>query len=96
VKFAQTIAMFAEPTKQLLEVLLPNHKIAHLGNPVLAWMASNLLVKEDNNGNKRPVKGKGRGKIDGIVALIMALGRAIANGSDGASAYTAERGAMFV
>jgi phage terminase large subunit-like protein len=96
VKFAQTIAMFAEPTKQLLEVLLPNHKIAHLGNPVLAWMASNLLVKEDNNGNKRPVKGKGRGKIDGIVALIMGLGRAIANGSDGASAYTAERGAMFV
>lgn len=96
VKFAQTIAMFAEPTKRLLEVLLPNHKLAHLGNPVLAWMASNLLVKEDNNGNKRPVKGKGRGKIDGIVALIMALGRAIANGSDGESVYTADRGAMFV
>ena len=86
-KFPQTMATLAEPTKRLLEVLIPNRTIAHLGNPVLTWMASNLLVKEDNNGNKRPVKGKGRGKIDGMVALIMALGRAIASPGDGASVY---------
>jgi phage terminase large subunit-like protein len=82
VKFPQTTGTFAEPTKQLLEVLIPNRKIAHLGNPVLTWMASNLLIKEDNNGFKRPVKGKGRGKIDGLVSLIMALGRAIAAPGD--------------
>lgn len=82
VKFPQTVSMYAEPTKLLLEKLLPSHKLAHLGNPVLTWMASNLLVKEDNNGNRRPVKGKGRGKIDGIISLLMSLGRAIADGGD--------------
>lgn len=83
VKFPQTMATLAEPTKRLLEVLIPNRKIAHLGNPVLAWMSSNLLVKEDNNGNKRPVKGTGRGKIDGMMSLIMGLGRAIASPGGG-------------
>lgn len=87
VKFAQTIAMFAEPTKRLLEVLLPNRKIAHLGNPPLSWMASNLCVREDSNGNKRPVKHSGRGKIDGMVTLIMALGCIIAAPGPGASVY---------
>jgi len=79
IKFPQTMAMYAEPTKRLLEVLIPDCKIAHLGNPVLGWMSANLVVKEDNNGNKRPVKGKGRGKVDGMVSLIMGLGRAIAS-----------------
>lgn len=79
VKFPQTIAMYAEPTKRLLETLIPSRRLAHLGNPVLRWMASNLIVKEDSNGNKRPVKKSKRPKIDGMVALIMALGRTIAN-----------------
>ncbi|MGH9611567.1 MAG: terminase TerL endonuclease subunit, partial [Bryobacteraceae bacterium] len=96
VKFPQTIAMFAEPTKQLLEVLVPNKKLAHLANPILAWMASNLLIKEDNNGNKRPVKGKGRRKIDGMVALIMALGRAIATDSGQGTIYDDGKGILFV
>lgn len=77
VKFPQTVAMFAEPTKRLLETMIPGKRIAHLGNPVLRWMASNLVVREDNNGNKRPVKKARAAKIDGMVALIMALGRTI-------------------
>jgi phage terminase large subunit-like protein len=85
VKFPQTVGSFAEPTKKLIEVMVPKRRIAHLGNPVLAWMAANLTVREDPNGAKRPVKGKGRGKIDGMVSLIMALGRAIA--APGAGAY---------
>jgi len=87
VKFPQTVAMFAEPTKRLLETMIPGKKIAHLGNPVLRWMASNLVVKEDNNGNKRPVKKAHAAKIDGMVALIMALGRTIANPPKAASVY---------
>jgi phage terminase large subunit-like protein len=87
VKFNQTIAMFAEPTKRLIEELVLARKLAHLGNPVLRWMASNLVVWEDGNGNKRPTKKSARGKIDGIVALIMALGRAIASPGDGGSVY---------
>jgi phage terminase large subunit-like protein len=78
-KFPQTLAMFAEPTKQLLEVLIPTRKIAHLANPVLAWNAANLVVYTDPNGSMRPKKKSSRGKIDGIVALLMALGRAIAS-----------------
>lgn len=96
VKFGQTIAMFAEPTKRLIEELILARRLAHLGNPVLRWMASNLVVWEDGNGNKRPTKKSARGKIDGIVALIMALGRAIASPDEGSSAYTSERGVMLV
>jgi phage terminase large subunit-like protein len=87
VKFPQTIGAFAEPTKKLLEVMIPTRTIAHLGNPVLTWMAANLTVREDANGAKRPMKGKGRGKIDGMVSLIMALGRAIATPDAGGSVY---------
>ena len=87
VKFPQTISMFAEPTKKLLEVLIPTKKIAHLGNPVLSWMASNLIVWTDPNGSMRPKKKTSRGKIDGMVALIMALGRAIANPTAGGQIY---------
>ena len=86
VKFPQTMAQYAEPTKLLLEKLIPSRKIAHLANPVLAWMASNLLVKEDLNGNRRPAKSKTSGKIDGMVALIMALGRCVSSESVGVSA----------
>lgn len=77
VKFPQTFAYFAGPTKELLDVLLPGRRLAHQGNPVLAWMAANLFVIEDSNGNRRPVKKQQFGKIDGMVALVMALGRAM-------------------
>jgi phage terminase large subunit-like protein len=96
VKFNQTIAMFAEPTKRLIEELVLGRKLAHLGNPVLRWMASNLVVWEDGNGNKRPTKKSARGKIDGIVALIMALGRAIATVDGGGSAYDDGREILVV
>lgn len=94
VEFRQVFGNFAGPTKELLEVLLPARSLVHLANPILAWMAGNLIVKEDNNGNMRPIKRKNYGKVDGLVALIMALGRAIAT-SDTDSAYTSERGAFF-
>lgn len=87
VKFPQTLAMFAEPTKKLLEVLIPKRKLAHLANPVLAWNASNLVVFTDASGNSRPQKKSSRGKIDGMVALIMAKGRAIASTSDSGETY---------
>lgn len=86
VKFPQTISNFAEPTKLLLETDIPNRQLAHLGNPVLRVHAANLIVREDNNGNRRPVKRNGSGKIDGMVALIMA--RAGMSGDlEGGSAY---------
>lgn len=56
----------------------------HFNNPVLRWMASNVQLLLDSNGNQRPDKGASKNKIDGIVALVMAVGRALANPSAGA------------
>jgi phage terminase large subunit-like protein len=85
VEFRQTLANFAGPTKEL-EKLVVSGKLIHDGNPVLRWMAGNVTVKEDQSGNIRPDKGKSADKIDGIVALIMALALAL-NGAGGPSVY---------
>lgn len=74
-KFPQTIANFTGPSKRL-EAMILDGTFRHGGNPILTWMASNTAVKCDANQNIRPVKpphGDHR-KIDGIVALIMAIG----------------------
>ena len=52
-----------------------DRKIQHGGNPVLRWMASNVVASMDAAGNYKPDKDKSGEKIDGIVALIMAIGR---------------------
>ena len=51
-------------------------QIAHGGNLVLAWMALNDSMKQDPAGNIKPDKAKSRDRIDGLAALIMAVGRA--------------------
>ena len=60
-----------------LEKLIVSRKLAHGGNPVTRWMASNVAVAQDPAGNLRPAKDKSTKRIDGIVALIMAIGRAM-------------------
>jgi phage terminase large subunit-like protein len=64
----------AGPTAELERRLL-GHKLRHGGHPVLKWMANNVSVKEDPAGNKKPDKSSSQGKIDGIVALLLALDR---------------------
>lgn len=64
----------SEPLKEL-QALINEGKIQHGGNPVLRWMASNLVADMDPNGNVKPNKSKSINKIDGMVALIMALAR---------------------
>ncbi len=61
-----------------LEILLAQRALRHGGNPVLDWMASNVSVKRDEGGRMHPRKQAkgGQGKIDGIVALLLALSRA--------------------
>jgi len=65
-----------EPTKELMRLIL-DRKMHHGGNPVLRWMADNLVIVTDDAGNIKPSKDKSREKIDGIVALVMALSRAM-------------------
>lgn len=72
-QFPQTIVHFNPPTKELL-AMLKEGKIEHGGNPVLRWMAANVSFYTDGNQNLRPSKKSSRSRIDGIVALIMAIG----------------------
>jgi len=74
-QFGQGFASMSSPTKEL-EKLVLGANIAHGNNPVLAWMADNVVVRQDPAGNLKPDKEKSIEKIDGIVALIMALDRA--------------------
>lgn len=75
VQFGQGYASMSSPTKELLNLVL-TRKLAHGGNKVLRWMADNVVVRHDPAGNIKPDKERSLEKIDGIVALIMALDRA--------------------
>lgn len=73
-EFRQSMGNFAAPTVEF-ERLVFRRLLKHNRNPVLRWMAANVSVKVDASGNMRPDKGAtAAGKIDGIVASIMALG----------------------
>lgn len=69
------------PGSKALEVLVYANKLQHGGNPVLRWCASNVALLFDTNGNFRPDKKKSKlnGRIDGIVATVIALTRAAAS-----------------
>ncbi len=85
-QFGQGFSSMTGPTKELLNYILAR-KITHGGNPVLRWMAQNVVVKQDPAGNIKPDKGKSIEKIDGIVATIMALELAIRHGNEKGSIY---------
>jgi phage terminase large subunit-like protein len=93
VPFGLGFASMAAPTREF-ELLLKGRKIAHGGNPVLRWMASNTATKQDPAGNRKPDKAKSSEKIDGIVASILALGRAIVTDSS-ESVYANEDERVF-
>ena len=94
VQFGQGFASMSPPMKELEKIIL-GHKLAHGNNPVLTWMADNLVAAVDPAGNIKPDKAKSIEKIDGMVALIMALDRAIRNESDSGSVYD-ERGIITI
>lgn len=71
--YGQGFRHMSSPTK-LLESLTLQQKIRHGGNPVLSWMAGCVTVETNAFEDVRPVKKKSTGRIDGIVALIFALG----------------------
>jgi phage terminase large subunit-like protein len=85
IQFGQGFASMAAPTKELEKMVMAG-ELAHGGNPVLAWMASNTVVRKDPAGNMKPDKEKSTERIDGIVATIMAVSRAMLQ-NDTASVY---------
>ena len=79
VRFGQGYQSMSPPTKELLNLALAR-RIRHGGNPVLRWMADNVVVTQDPAGQLKPDKSKSKEKIDGIVATIMGLDGAVRNG----------------
>jgi phage terminase large subunit-like protein len=72
----QGFASMAMPTSELSR-LISTGEIVHDGHPVMRWNMDNVVVEVDAAGNMKPAKDKARQKIDGAVALIMALDRAM-------------------
>jgi phage terminase large subunit-like protein len=91
--FGQGFASMAGPTKQLMDTVKAR-TLHHGGNPVLSWNVSNVSVRSDPAGNWKPDKAASKKRIDGAVALIMALGRASLH-LDDVSAYDS-RGVLFL
>ena len=84
VPIGQGFASLSAPSKEL-EAFILGAKIRFGKNPVMRWMFSNVTVEMDPAGNIKPSKGKSTEKIDGVVAAIMALDRALRN--NGPSVY---------
>ncbi len=95
VPFGQGFKDMSPPTKELMKLVL-EEKIAHGGHPVLRWMMDNIYIRTDPAGNIKADKEKSTEKIDGAIATIMGLDRAIRCGNDtGASVYDS-RGLLFI
>ena len=87
VPFGQGFASMSPPTKELMKLVL-EQKIAHGGHPVLRWNMDNIFIRTDPAENIKADKAKSTEKIDGAIALIMALDRAIRCGNvNGESVY---------
>jgi phage terminase large subunit-like protein len=95
VPFGQGFASMSAPTKELMNLVL-GRKIRHGNNPVLRWNADNLVVNQDPAGNLKPDKAKATQKIDGCVAMIMAIDRAGRHeGDTGKSIYETQEVKTF-
>lgn len=95
VPFGQGFKDMNPPTKELMKLTLEK-RIAHGGHPVLRWMMDNIFIKTDPAGNIKPDKEKSTEKIDGVVATIMALDRAIRCGLDDGESVYDERGILLI
>jgi phage terminase large subunit-like protein len=76
VEFRQTVQNMSPAMKELAAAV-KSGRFHHDGNPALTWMVSNVVAKEDAKENIYPRKDRPEQKIDGPVALMMGVGRAM-------------------
>ena len=93
VPFGRGFKDMSSPTKELMKLCL-EQKLAHDGHLVLRWMMDNIYIRTDPAGNIKPDKAKSTEKIEGAVALIMGLDRAISCGNTGGAGVYDERGLL--
>lgn len=72
-EYSQAIGNFNQPTKEI-ERLILSGKVIIDNNEITRWCFRNVTIKEDWNSNSKPVKGDRMKKIDGVIAMIQALG----------------------
>lgn len=72
--FTQTAGHFAGPLSQMEKMIL-KRQLNHGHNPVIEWMNRNVIILTDTNGNIKIDKAKSKEKVDGMVALGMAIGQ---------------------
>lgn len=95
VPFGQGFKDMSPPTKELMKLVLEEW-IAHGGHPVLRWMMDNIFIRTDPAGNIKPDKEKSTEKIDGAVATVMALDRAIRHQGENINSVYDERGLIII
>ena len=95
VPFGQGFKDMSPPTKELMKLVLEK-RIAHGGHPVLRWMMDNIFIRQDPAGNIKAEKKKSTEKIDGAIAMIMGLDRAIRCGNDTRESVYDTRGLLFI
>jgi phage terminase large subunit-like protein len=88
VEMRQGFVSMSEPSKDF-EARAYVEEAPPRGNPVLAWNVGNSVIRKDPAGNIKPDKEKAKDKIDGMVAAIMAVGRAVMQEQ---SVYSGDRG----
>lgn len=79
VEFRNTVQNMS-PAMREWEAAITSGRFRHNGDPVLTWMASNVVAKVDAKDNLYPRKEREENKIDGIIAGLMAMGRAVVSG----------------
>ena len=95
VPFGQGFKDMSPPTKELMKLTLEK-KLVHGGHPILRWNMDNVFIKTDPAGNIKADKEKSTEKIDGVIAKIMALDRAIRCGSTLSESVYDNRGILFL
>jgi len=95
VEMRPTVLNFSEPMKQM-EALVLQKRLVHDGDPILAWMISNVVCHTDAKDNIYPRKEREENKIDGVVALIMALGRQMVHNGTAAAVIDTDYRIMVI
>ena len=95
VPFGQVFKDMSPPTKELIKLTLEG-KLAHGGHPVLRRIMDNIFIRIELDRNIKADKEKFTQKIDGAVATIMGLDRAIRCGNNNTASVYDERGILFI
>jgi phage terminase large subunit-like protein len=94
-EFGQGFASMSAPCKEIERAVL-GRQFRTGGDPILRWNISNIRVETDAAGNIKFTKSKSVGKIDGAVAVAMAIGVSLVSEDDSGYIYSDGRGLLIL